>query len=170
MNETIQCSVCALHPYFESTLKEIKGELSSIDCSIKSLSAMFAEITIGKNDREQIRKSLDQILSEYKEINTIINDLRIEKEHIVARAQIEHADMKRDIDAAHEVVRNLIVGNDKKFDEIMKEMSSIKKEISKISLMRKIIVYMAATIGGIVGAIFTAITSTAIGEWIKGLF
>lgn len=162
--------ICTQHEHFQDALRdmknEIKEEFKSIHESIGRLSDMFSEIAIGKNDRELIRKSLDEIFKEYREIKIVIHELHIEKEQILANSKIEHLSMRKDIDAAHEVIRNIMQEQERHFTELKNNQDAMMKEVRKIMVFRKTFLWIGAGISGILGA---AVANT-LSVWVQYLF
>lgn len=162
--------ICTQHEHFQDALREMKNEIKeefkSIHESIGRLSDMFSEIAIGKNDRELIRKSLDEIFKEYREIKVVIHELHIEKEQILANSKIEHLSMRKDIDAAHEVIRNIMQEQERHFTELKNNQDAMMKEVRKIMVFRKTFIWLAAGVSGVLGATI----ANTLSSWVQYLF
>ena len=162
--------ICTQHEHFQDALREMKNEIKeefkSIHESIGRLSDMFSEIAIGKNDRESIRKSLDEIFKEYREIKVLIHELHIEKEQIIANSKIEHLSMRKDIDATHEAMRNIMQEQKRNFTELKNNQDAMMKEVRKMVVFRKTILWFGAGISGILGAA----AANTLSVWVQYLF
>lgn len=162
--------VCSQHAHVQEAIRELKDEMKdefhSINESIRRLSDMFSEIAIGKNDRELIRKALTDVLNEYKEVRNVIQELHIEKEQIIANSKLEHMDMRKDIDAAHEIIRNIISNQENHFNELKKNQNELMDEVRKMMIFRKTFIWIGAGISGILGAA----AAETLASWAKALF
>ena len=74
--------------------------------------------------------------------------------------------MRKDIDAAHEIIRNIMQEQEKHFKELKENQETMMREVRKIMVFRKTFLWIGAGISGILGA---AVANT-LSSWIQYLF
>ena len=162
--------ICTQHEHFEKALhemkEEIKEEFKAVHESMEKIQNLFSDMAVSKNERETIKKSLDEIFKEYREIKTVIHELHIEKEQILANSKAEHLAMRKDIDAAHEIIRNIMSDQERHFKELKVNQETLMKEVRKVMIFRRVFIWIGAGISGIIGAVI----ANSLSEWVKYLF
>lgn len=105
---------------------DLRSDLGAVREDIRTLSDLVSSFNLLRASHETLRKDVDYIWSDIKEIKGTVSDTIREKERLVAVATVESERYKKDIEAAHDMIRKLTTTIEKETHETRSFMVQVK--------------------------------------------
>ena len=105
---------------------DLKTDIGAIRDDIRTLSDLIAGLSLLRLNQDNLRKDIDCVWGDVKEIKGKVSEIVLEKERVVTAAKLEHSRLKKDVDSAHTLIRTITEAREVESREVREFMVEMK--------------------------------------------